>query len=136
MEHIGKIVNQNKKYTTVSNDSKVKNNLNTDSNGNNGNSSKEKPYTLNRSTFTPNTEETQLAEEIAFFLNDLTNYAGYLDIVNHIGVHNTRSEFAALKEEIKEKMGGRFEIRNPRAYFNWVCRKKYSKFWKKERQTV
>lgn len=93
------------------------NNVNND---NNVNTSNDKKYALDRSKFTPNTEEAQLAEKIASSFNDLQNYAFYLNVVKKLGSSQTYSYWKNIKEEIEEKKNNpRYQIRDPKKYFAW-----------------
>ncbi|OGH23461.1 MAG: hypothetical protein A2629_00240 [Candidatus Levybacteria bacterium RIFCSPHIGHO2_01_FULL_41_15] len=90
---------------------------------NDTNDSPSKEYALNRSKFTPNTEETQLAEKIALSFNDLENYAFYRKVVNKLGIQGAYSFWKSHKEEEEEKKGGRYEFRNSKQYFAWKFKK-------------
>lgn len=106
-----------KTHTNVINDNKE-----SFTNDTNGNSSNGK-YALDKNTFTPNTEKTQLAEEIAVFLNDTNNYACFLSVVNKIGVTRTTTLLRGVKEDIKEKAKTKTPVRNPAKYFMWKFKK-------------
>lgn len=117
MEHIGKVIKKSRLINNVINvNVNNSNNVNNDSNGI---SSKIKKYALNRDSFKPHTEETQLAEDIATSFDDLQNYAFYLHVVNRLGAPGTYAFWKVVEQEIEEKRGSRFEIRNPKKYFAW-----------------
>ncbi len=111
----------------INNDNNVNKNIPINvSNVSNGNKSgKDGEYALNRSKFTPNTEEAQLAEDIANYFNDLKNYAFYLHVAKILGVPTTLSFWKSVKEEIEEKKKNpRYAIRYPCKYFAWKFKKK------------
>lgn len=120
MDHIGKIIKESKIVNNVINvNVNNSNNINNDSNG----TYKTGKYELNRDSFNPNTEETQLAEKIATFFNDLRNYAFYLHVIKRLGISETYSFWKAFQEEIEEKRGSRYAIRYPHKYFAWKFKK-------------
>lgn len=126
MEKVSEVLQKKYKfYLKKNNDSNDNKNIiaNTVNNDNNGVISKDTKYALNRNTFTPNTEETQLAEKIGASFDDLNNYAFYLKVVNKLGVPRTYSFWKSHKEEEKEKKGTRFEFRNSKYYFAWKFKK-------------
>ncbi|HZQ29998.1 MAG TPA: hypothetical protein VFA93_02895 [Patescibacteria group bacterium] len=92
-------------------------------NGINVISSNKSKYALDRSKFTPNTEEAQLAEEIASFLNDLDNYAFYFGAVRKKGCENIGRLFHVVKADIEEKSDTKYPVRSPKKYFVWKYRK-------------
>lgn len=117
MENIKETLkNKSSKYNNVNND--IINNIT--NNVNNGVSSK---YSLNKDKFIPNTEETQLAEEIATYLGDLQNYALYLHIVKKLGISGAYSFLKSVQEEIENKRGTKFQIKSPKKYFTWKFKK-------------
>lgn len=112
--------NDNNEYKNISINANNVNNVNNDEV-----SAKGRKYGLNRSKFTPNTEETQLAEDIANYFNDLKNYAFYLHVVKSLGVPTSLSFWKSIKEEIEEKKNNpRYAIRYPSKYFTWKFKKK------------
>lgn len=117
MTRIGDTLPSYKKYVSSSVNNDNKNYLNNDTNVNNGISK----YKLDRAKFTPNTEETQLAEEISLELND-SHYAGFLSVVNEIGCSEAKRLFASVKQDIKDKRNTKTPVRNPGAYFMWKYR--------------
>jgi hypothetical protein len=121
MDHISKTIKKSKLINNVINVNV--NNSNNVNNDNNGTSIKDEKYALNRNLFKPHTEETQLAETIATFFNDLQNYAFYLSVVKKLGATGAYAFWNAVKQEIEEKRGSRYEIRLPHRYFAW----KYAK---------
>lgn len=116
MNKIEKIIKEGKFINNV-----INVNVN-NSNNDNSVASESNRYAL-KSSFIPNTEETQLAEKIAKSLNDLKNYALYLHVVNRLGVFKTHTFWRGIQEEIKDKRGSRYEIRDPRKYFVWKFKK-------------
>lgn len=127
MESIGDALTR-KLDNVINNDNDVDkynydNNVNENVTDSNSNSSKKGKYALNRNKFTPNTEETQLAEKVATFFDDLSNYAFYLHVVNRLGVNKAYMFFRSVQEEIEKKGGTRYEIRNPKRYFAWKFKK-------------
>lgn len=121
MDHISNVIKKSKLANNVTivnvNNS---NNVNSD---NNVISSKVGKYALNRDSFTPNTPETKLAEDIATSFADINNYAFYLYVVKQLGVARTHEFWRGIQEEVKEKLGSRFEIRSPKKYFAWKFKK-------------
>lgn len=109
MEHIGNVINVRK--------GNISNNVN------NVITTKKKKYALDRNKFTPNTEETILAEEIAQSFNDLDNYAFYLKVVNKLGSLRARRFWITIEAEIKEKEDTKYPIRNRKKYFTWKFKK-------------
>ncbi len=97
------------------------NNVNKDIsiNDNNVNSSNKGAYALDRTKFTPNTPETQLAEQMAMSFDDLGNYAFYLRVVNRLRYSNAEVFWKSHKEEEAEKRGTKYEFRNSKKYFAW-----------------
>lgn len=116
-----KIVNLPTNNVSNVNNSKY-NKLNNVNNVNNDNNR----YSLDKSKFTPNTEETILAEEIAKFFNDLNNYAGYLEFVNTVHCSEAIRFFKEVKTDIENKKNTKYPVRNPAGYFFW----KYKLFLK------
>jgi len=120
-KHISEILKK-RLHNNVNNDNnKIFNNVNS---VNSDNSSMGK-YALDRKTFTPNTEKTQLAEEIAVFLNDLENYACYLGIVNRVGASGAKRLLRTVKSDIEEKAETQTPVRNPAKYFMWKFKKAF-----------
>ncbi len=113
MDHISKILNKKTNINDINVNNKILNNDTNDT------SSK---YSL-KDTFIPNTPKTQLAQEIASFLNDTDNYACFLDIVNKIGVDNAKRLLKVVKEDIKDKESTSTPVRIPAKYFVWKYRK-------------
>jgi hypothetical protein len=129
MEPVGKILTQ-KSIIIVNNDNKKilnpVNDINSNKEKSNTNNvidvnSKEKKgrYELDRSKFTPNNEKTQLAEEIATKLNDLENYAFYLNVVNKIGCQDAMRLMRSVESDIEEKKATKTPVRSPKRYFVW-----------------
>lgn len=116
MESVGKIMG--KKHINV-------NTVNKSLTNNDSNVASKNRYALDKNKFTPNTPETQLAEQIATSFNDLDNYAGFLSVVNKIGHERAYGLWKSIKEEIEEKKGTKYAIRYPAKYFMW----KYRKGW-------
>jgi len=111
MEHIGKIIKAVK--NTV-------NNGNTNTiviNDNNENKKHLGIYALDKSKFTPNTPETIQAEEIAMKLDDLQNYACYLNVMNKIGVMDAERLLRVVLNDYREKKNTKFPVRDIRRYF-------------------
>jgi len=79
--------------------------------------SKKTKYSLDKSKFTPNTPETQLAEEIANYLNDTKNYACYLNVVNKIGRDGAYRLFMTVKDDVSSKSLTSTPVRKKAAYF-------------------
>jgi len=75
-------------------------------------------YKLNKPKFTPNTEKTQLAEEISVKLNDL-HYACFLYVVNKIGCSEARRLLKSVSQDIKDKKDTQTPVRKPGAYLMW-----------------
>jgi len=105
--HINDIIVNNKISSYDINDNKAKN-----------------KYALDRTKFTPNTPESSLAEKIAAYFEDLSNFAFYFRVVKNLGEARTYSFWQSVKEEIEGKMGGRYEIRCPKKYFAWRYKRK------------
>lgn len=91
---------------------------------NNDNSVTSNKYALDKSKFTPNTEKTQLAEEIANYFNELHNYAGFLKVVNTLGVSGAITLFTEVKDDIKQKSSTQTPVRKPAAYFMWKYKRR------------
>lgn len=119
VKHISKILKLNK-YNNDNNVNKS-NSLNNDSNVTSSR------YSLDRNKFTPNTEETQLAEEIATYFGDLKNYASYLNVVNKLGIVGARTLFRETQSDIEEKSETKTPVRKPAAYFMWKFKRALSK---------
>lgn len=118
MEHIGKILRSKQD---------IVNNVNNDTNTNNDNSViRKKKYALNRSKFTPNTEQSQLAERIALAFNDVQNYACYLSVINRVGCPTAERLFLSTQSDITEKAATKYPVRNKAKYFMWKL--KYHKY--------
>lgn len=115
MEQVGNILNNH--HINVNNVSKkiINNDINVKS-------SKGK-YALDKVKFIPNTEESQLAEEIATTLQDINNYACFLKIINSIGCSRATTLFKSVLSDIEEKHETRTPVRNPAAYFVWKYKK-------------
>jgi len=75
-------------------------------------------YRLDKTKFTPNSEKTQLAEQISKELND-PHYAGFLSLVNKIGCSEARRLLASVKQDIKDKRDTKTPVRNSGKYFWW-----------------
>lgn len=110
MEHVSKILT---KYNNVINDNKYNDN-------NNVGKSK---YALDKTKFIPSNEESQLAEEIANFFNDTENFAFYYSVVKKLSIIRAMEAFADIKDEIQQKEGTKYVIRNPKKYFAWKYKK-------------
>lgn len=117
MKQIDSILRSN---LTLRRDNVINDNNNLLDNDTNDIVSNRKKYSLNKETFTPNTPETQLGEEIAKHFDDLDNYASYLNVVNDIGCDKTHRLFRVVKANIIEKSKTRTPVRKPPAYFMWV----------------
>ncbi len=106
------------------------NNDNTDikpivNNDNIGGAKIDNKYSLDRTKFTPNTEESQLAEEIASSFGDLGNYAFYFKVVNKLGISQAMTFWKTHKQEEEEKRGTKYEFRSSKKYFAWKFQKKF-----------
>lgn len=124
MEHIENIIKKKYKVNNiVNNDTNNKININ-DTNDNND--AYKKKYALDRRKFTPNTEETILAEKIATTFNDLGNYACYLYVINKIGIGNAERLFRSTLSDIKEKKQTKHPVRNKAKFF--MYKYKYKKY--------
>ncbi len=110
-----------RKYDISINDNNV--NKEIDNFVNIDNPSKEK-YALDKSTFTPNNEKSQLAETISKTLGDLNNFACYLDVVNRIGTTQARSLLKSVQSDVEEKKDTQTPVRKPGAYFMWKFKNK------------
>lgn len=117
MESLGKLINKRSPI----NDSNGNRNSYLNNNNNDNSSNK---YCLNKNKFTPNTEATQLAEEIATYLNDLNNYASILSAVNKLGINEAKTLFREVQVDINEKSSTRTPVRNPAAYFIWKYKRR------------
>lgn len=118
MEHISTSLKNRQITNNVTNVNK--------NNSNNDNSvilQKTNEYALDPSTFTPNTPETKLAEDIAISLDDLQNYAFYLHVVKSLGHGVAYTFWRSTQEEIKQKHGSKYEIINHKKYFAWKFKK-------------
>jgi len=109
----------------LSNTKTYKNNVNNVSkyitnNDINVNTNKKK-YMLDKTKFKPNTEATELAEEISKKLKD-PNYAGFLAVVNKIGCSEARRLLKNVLSDISDKKQTKTPVRNPGAYFIWKYR--------------
>lgn len=109
MEHVNETLR--KKYNNVINVNKK--------NDNNDNKGGKNKYELDKAKFTPNTEEAMLSEEIGSYFNDLQNFAFYYSVINKLGVTRGREALADIKDEIQQKAGTKYAIRNPKKYFAW-----------------
>ncbi|KKR76616.1 MAG: hypothetical protein UU21_C0006G0007 [Candidatus Levybacteria bacterium GW2011_GWA2_40_8] len=114
-------ISENNKFKEIHNNvnnvnKKISNNVNNDKSSNG-------KYALDRNKFTPNTEKTQLAEQIASYFNDLDNYAGFLKVVNELGVGEASRLFKVVKSDIDEKANTKTPVRYPAKYFIWKFRK-------------
>lgn len=114
MEHISKTL-QKRSVINDNNDNKKITNNGINDNPNNGKSK----YSLDRSKFVPNTERSQLAEEVADKLNDLQNYAAFLAAVNKHGCSRIRQCLQSTLDDIEEKKKTKTPVRKPGAYFMW-----------------
>lgn len=83
-----------------------------------------KNYGLDKTKFTPNTDETIYAEEIATFLDDLENYAFYLSVVNNLGLYTAQRLLRVVQVDIEEKAKTKTPVRNPAKYFAWKYKKR------------
>lgn len=92
-----------------------------DSNDNGENTNK---YALDKTKFTPNTEEALLAEEIAAYFGDLRNFAGFYKVVNTLGVMKSREFLSSVKDDIRSKQNTKYPVRYPARYFMWRYRNK------------
>jgi hypothetical protein len=81
-------------------------------------------YALDLKKFTPNTEVSVLAKEIAEDMNDLANFACYLDVVNKLGVQGAREHWRLIKNDILEKSKTKTPVRSPKKYFMYMLRMK------------
>lgn len=97
----------------------INDNKNIINNDNNVNTARKKKYSLDKSTFTPNTPESHLAETIAIYFSDLENFAFYYCVVNKLGTDRAYSAFRSFQVEEEEKKGTKYEIRFPKNYFAW-----------------
>lgn len=138
MESIGKIMSKKFSSSPIRNNVNNDNNYfsNNDINVNNDNNyfpnndinvnnggNKSSKYALDKSKFIPNTPETQLAQKIGEYFNDLNNYAFYLNVVNKLGVDRAYSFWQSVKREIEEKQNDeKFRIRLPANFFAWKYR--------------
>lgn len=82
-----------------------------------------KRYMLDKTKFTPNTEETRLAEDIATKLDDLGNYAAFLGAVNKNGCLKIRRLLASVLDDIETKKKTKNPVRKPGAYFMWKLKR-------------
>ncbi len=126
MEKAGKILQ--KKYKPVlKRNNDINDNIdiaNTVNNDNNGKNKKQGKYALDRTKFTPNTEEAQLAEEIATSFDDLQNYAFYFRVVKKLGASGALTFWKTHRQEEEENRGGRYEFRNSKQYFAWKFKRR------------
>lgn len=108
-----------RKYNNVNNG-----NIHTSINDNNVvTSNDKKKYSLDRSKFTPNTEEAQLAENLATFLNDTENYAFYYSVVKTLRIARAHQALADIKDEIQQKKNTKYAIKSPKKYFTFKYKK-------------
>lgn len=75
-------------------------------------------YKLDKTKFIPNTEESQLAEEIGIFLRD-ENFACFYSVVKKIGCSEARRLLKNVLSDIEEKNETKTPVRKPGAYFMW-----------------
>lgn len=94
--------------------------LNNDNNVKKNNADK---YKLDKTKFTPNTEATQLAEEISQSLLD-PHYPAILSVINKIGCTEARRLLKSVLLDIKEKKETQTPVRKPGAYFMWKYKNK------------
>ncbi len=99
------------------------NNDNISSSNNVNGNVKKKSYALNKEKFIPNTEETQLAEEIADYFDDIENYACFLYYINKKGCAEIRRAYRSTVSDIEEKKNTKFPVRNPVKYFIWKIKR-------------
>lgn len=117
MESIEEIL---KKKTHIANNDNINIKPNNGINDNNdSNDAIKSKFALNKSQFTPNTEESILAEEISLFFKDLQNYAFYFKVVNTLGTSEGWRFFITIQRDIKEKSVTKYPVRNDRKYFTW-----------------
>jgi hypothetical protein len=91
-------------------------------NVNNG-KTKNKKYALDPLKFTPNTEGSQLANNMAIYFNDLENFAFYMHVVNKLSVSGAYGLWRSVQDEIESKKDDeKRKIRYPRKYFAWKFR--------------
>lgn len=117
MQKVGNLIKKSKLLNNVIN---VNKNISINDNGNNGEDvNKRSRYALDPSKFTPNNQESQLAEEIAKWFDDVQNYAFYLHVVKRLGHSGAYTFWRALQMEVKEKYGTAHAIISPKKYFAW-----------------
>lgn len=87
-------------------------------------------YSLN-SKFTPQTEETSVALDIANFFQDTNNYAFYRSVVKKIGISKSLQLFHEIKETINYFKNTKKKILSPKKYFAGAYKKVLEKFSKK-----
>lgn len=84
-----------------------------------------KKYALDESKFTPNTEESMLAVEVATFFKDTDNFAFHMRLVKKLGVGGLKQLFAETKRDIAEKSNTKTPVRSPAGYFVWKSKNRY-----------
>lgn len=82
-------------------------------------------YALDESKFTPNTEESMLAVEVATYFKDRNNFAFYMRLVKRLGVGGVKQLFAETKSDIAEKADTKTPVRSPAKYFVWKSKRRY-----------
>lgn len=89
-----------------------------------------KKYSLH-SKFTPHTEETSTALDIANFFQDTNNYAFYRSVVKKIGVSKSLQLLHEIKETINNFKNTKKKILCPKKYFAGAYKKALEKISKK-----
>lgn len=84
-----------------------------------------KKYALDESKFTPNTEESMLAVEVATYFKDTDNFAFYMRLVKRLEVGGVKQLFAEVKSDIAEKANTNTPVRSPAKYFVWKSKRRY-----------
>lgn len=114
MERLNTVINGNrKKYTNGSNDY------------NDNTVSKNPKYAYDPSKFTPNTEESQFALEIATYFRDTDNFAYYMGLVKRRGVGLVKQLFAETRQEIAEKSKTDYPVLSPKKWFAWKAKRRF-----------
>ena len=108
----------------VNNDNNVNSDIEKDINNdiNDNGDRRSGKYELDRKNFTPRTESTKLAEEIASKMGDLKNYACYLSIVKKVGVDKAKQLMVTTLRDVADKAMTKTPVRKKGAYLVWKYR--------------
>ena len=109
MKHISEVLqklemNRISKNNDINvNSNKTENNVIIDNNVNIVANKPKKKTALDKTKFTPNTPESQLAEEMASKFEDLDNFAFYQSVVKKLKLYEAQVFFKTIVQEIEDK---------------------------------